>query len=140
MGHEALRHAAEEVFISGTFWFAPAPMAAALATLRVLEETDAVDRMARLGARLGTGLEGLAAGHGFQVTVSGPLALPYITFAGNEDLAQMRAFCREMIARGVFLHPHHNWFLCAAHTEEDIEFVLEMGDEAFGMLGSGRLG
>ena len=71
------------------------------------------------------------------MTVSGPPALPYITFAGDTDLAQMRAFCREMIARGVYLHPHHNWFLCAAHTEEDIEFLLEKAGTAFGVLGSG---
>jgi glutamate-1-semialdehyde 2,1-aminomutase len=137
MGRAGLRQAAEAVFISGTFWFAPAPMVAALATLRVLEETDAIAHMARLGERLGAGLAQLAAAHGFRVTVSGPPALPYMTFEGDEDLARMRAFCREMMARGVFLHPHHNWFLCAAHSGEDIAFVLEMADEAFGVLGSG---
>jgi glutamate-1-semialdehyde 2,1-aminomutase len=136
MGREGLRDAAEAVFISGTFWFAPAPMAAALATLRVLEETEAIAHMARLGARLGEGLEALAGAHGLRVAVSGPPALPYLTFAGDEDLGQIQAFCREMIARGIFLHPHHNWFLCAAHTVDDIDFVLEMADEAFGVIGS----
>jgi len=53
-------------------------MAAALATLRVLEETGTIAHMARLGPHLGIGLEQLAADHGFQVTVSGPPALPYI--------------------------------------------------------------
>ena len=130
-----LRQAAEEVFISGTFWFAPAPMAAALATLRVLDETDAIAHMARLGERLGAGLRQLGAAHGLPVTVSGPPALPYMTFADDdEDLHLMQAFCREMIARGVFLHPYHNWFLCAAHTESDIDEVLEAADSAFRLI------
>ena len=136
MGRAELRAAAEAVFISGTFWFAPAPMAAALATLRLVEETDAIGLMARLGARLKAGLEELGARHGFRVTVSGPPALPYLTIAGDEDLSLMRAFCREMVARGVYLHPHHNWFLCAAHTEGDVDWLLEMAGEAFGQVGS----
>ena len=134
MGRAGLRDAAEAVFISGTFWFAPAPMVAALATLRVLDETGAIAHMARLGARLGAGLRQLGAAHGFPVTVSGPPALPYMTFDDDgQDRPLMRTFCREMIARGVFLHPHHNWFLCAAHTEEDIDGVLEAADAAFGL-------
>jgi glutamate-1-semialdehyde 2,1-aminomutase len=36
-----------------------------------------------------------------------------------------------MIARGIFLHPYHNWFLCAAHTMEDIDYVLETAGIAF---------
>jgi glutamate-1-semialdehyde 2,1-aminomutase len=135
MGREALRAAAEQVFISGTFWFAPAPMVAAQATLKILDETAAIDHMAHLGQRLGTGLRRLAEGHGLPVTVSGPPALPYMTFDGDRDLDLMRLFCREMIARGVFLHPHHNWFLCATHTEEDIAFALEMAGAAFELVG-----
>jgi glutamate-1-semialdehyde 2,1-aminomutase len=132
MGREALRGAAGDVFISGTFWFAPAPMAAALATLRVLDETGAIAHMASLGARLAAGLEELGAAHGLPVTVSGPPALPYMTFDdGDADLQHSQVFCREMIARGVFLHPYHNWFLCAAHTMEDIEYVLETAGIAF---------
>ncbi|MGD2041774.1 MAG: aminotransferase class III-fold pyridoxal phosphate-dependent enzyme [Anaerolineae bacterium] len=132
MGREALRVAAGAVFISGTFWFAPAPMAAALATLRVLDETGAIAHMASLGTRLAAGLERLGAAHGLPVTVSGPPALPYMTFDDDDaDLQHSQVFCREMIARGVFLHPYHNWFLCTAHTMEDIDYVLETAGIAF---------
>ena len=34
-------------------------------------------------------------------------------------------------AHGVYLHPHHNWFLSAAHSEDDIRRTLEVTDEAF---------
>jgi glutamate-1-semialdehyde 2,1-aminomutase len=131
MGRQVLRDAAEAVFLSGTFWFSSVQMVAALTTLRVLEESDAIARMARLGTRLKEGLEAQGMAHGYRVTVSGPPAVPYLTFDDDPDLYHMQVFCREMIARGVFLHPHHNWFLCAAHTDADIDHTLEMADEAF---------
>jgi glutamate-1-semialdehyde 2,1-aminomutase len=131
MGRKRLRDAAEAVFFAGTFWFSPVPMAAALKTLSILENTDAIPRMEQLGKRLKTGLEELGQKHGFRVTVSGPPALPYMTFDDDPDLYHIQAFCRRMISRGVFLHPHHNWFICAAHTDEDIDFTLEMADAVF---------
>jgi glutamate-1-semialdehyde 2,1-aminomutase len=134
VGRAELRDAAERVFLSGTYWFSPAPMAAALTTLRVLEETDAIPRMARLGQRLARGLEERGAAHRFEVVVSGPPALPYLTFQDDPDLHLMRLFCREMISRGVFLHPHHNWFLCAAHTDHDIDRTLGLADIAFAQV------
>ena len=140
MGRKALRDAAEAVFISGTFWFAPAPMVAALETLKVLEETDAITQMARLGTRLGAGLQQLGMANGHQVTVSGPPALPYMTFEDDAGLVHIQAFCREMIARGVFLHPYHNWFLCAAHTDADIAYVLEMAGISFQAIDKGLAG
>lgn len=133
LGCEALRSAAEAVFLSGTFWFSPVSMVAALATLCILEETNAIAHMARLGTRLKEGLATLGADHGYQVTVSGPPAVPYMTFDDDPDLYHMQVFCREMIARGVFLHPHHNWFFCAGHTDTDVDYALEMADKAFGL-------
>jgi glutamate-1-semialdehyde 2,1-aminomutase len=52
----------------------------------------------------------------------------------EEDLRLSQIFCREMIARGVFMHPYHNWFLCAAHTEADIDHALDMADAAFELI------
>jgi glutamate-1-semialdehyde aminotransferase len=39
-----------------------------------------------------------------------------------------------MADRGVFMHPHHNWFMSLAHTEEDIARTLEAARSAFGEL------
>jgi glutamate-1-semialdehyde 2,1-aminomutase len=131
LGRNRLRESAEAVFFAGTFWSSPAPMAAALKTLTILETTDAIPKMARLGNRLKTGLKQLGQKHGFNVTVSGPPALPYLTFDDDPDLYHIQAFCRHMISRGIFLHPHHNWFICAAHTDEDIDYTLEIAKEVF---------
>jgi glutamate-1-semialdehyde 2,1-aminomutase len=36
--------------------------------------------------------------------------------------------------RGALFHPHHNWFLSAAHTPQDIAATLRMADEAFAVI------
>jgi glutamate-1-semialdehyde 2,1-aminomutase len=54
-----------------------------------------------------------------------------MTFDDHPNLYHMQLFAREMIDRGVFIHPHHNWFICAAHTDADIDYTLEMADIAF---------
>ncbi len=131
LGRNRFRDAAEAVFFAGTFWSAPGPMAAALTTLSILETTDAIPKMERLGKRLQSGLEDLGKRHGFNVTVSGPPALPYLTFDDDPDLYHIQSFCRHMISRGIFLHPHHNWFICAAHTDDDIDVTLETADIVF---------
>jgi glutamate-1-semialdehyde 2,1-aminomutase len=33
-------------------------------------------------------------------------------------------------------HPHHNWFLSAAHSPDDIAATLHMADEAFAVIKS----
>jgi glutamate-1-semialdehyde 2,1-aminomutase len=40
----------------------------------------------------------------------------------------------ECARRGVFLHPYHNWFLMAAHTERDIDEALGVTEEAFKLV------
>ena len=42
-----------------------------------------------------------------------------------------------MLARGVYVHPWHNMFLCAAMTEADIAHTLDAADGAFAALKGG---
>jgi glutamate-1-semialdehyde aminotransferase len=39
--------------------------------------------------------------------------------------------CTGCCRRGIYFHPHHDWFLSAAHTEEDVRRTLEVTDQAF---------
>jgi glutamate-1-semialdehyde 2,1-aminomutase len=40
-------------------------------------------------------------------------------------------FFRETARRGLLLHPSHHWFVCAAHTEQDLAHTLEICETAF---------
>ena len=46
--------------------------------------------------------------------------MPFMRFANETNFFELQRFCALAASEGVFLHPHHNWFLCAAHTESDI--------------------
>jgi len=81
-----------------------------------------------------TGLVAAGAKHGYEMISSGPPALPLLTFADDASLRRQQRFCIEATARGAFLHPHHNWFVSAAHTDADVAETLRIADEAFAVL------
>jgi len=135
VGRESLKKAAFEVFFTGSYFTSAVPMAAALATLDELEATGGIERMRVMGEMLRDGMVSQARSHGFEVTYSGPPALPYMSFkADGGGYDRNKLFCGEAAKRGVYLHPRHNWFLSAAHTEEDIRRTLEVTDETFGLV------
>ncbi|MCD0453333.1 aminotransferase class III-fold pyridoxal phosphate-dependent enzyme [Actinocorallia sp. API 0066] len=123
-GTDALRDAAAGVYLTGSFWAQAVPMAAAIATLTELVRVDGVSRMRVLGERLTTGLNRIAADAGVPLVVSGVPAMPKIRFENDPELRLANEFCGIALEHGAFLHPWHNWFLSAAHTEENIDVAL----------------
>ncbi len=131
LGREELRAAAQVVFFTGTFWTAAVPMAAAKATIETLRDEGGIEQMDAMGRRFREGLDQQARSLGLAITQSGPPAIPFLTFVNDEGFERNRLFCGECAQRGVFLHPHHNWFLSAAHTEADIDEALGVTEAAF---------
>jgi glutamate-1-semialdehyde 2,1-aminomutase len=134
LGSEKARAGAAQIYVTGSFWFQAAPMAAALQTLRLVRESDYLERLERLGRRLREGLAGLAQTHGIGLRQSGPAQMPLILFDDDPDLRAGFFFVREMLKRGVYMHPWHNMFLCNAMTEADIDEALEAADQALRAL------
>lgn len=138
-GRDPLRAAASSIYVTGSFWYSAVSMAASVATLTQLRDTDALARMAAAGQRLRDGLAAQAGAHGFAVSQTGPVQMPLLRFVDDDaGSTTARAWTNEVVKRGVYLHPVHNWFLCAAHTPEDIDRALERTDDAFAELA--RLG
>ena len=132
VGREFLRSAAERVFFTGSYFTSGVPMAAALACLQELQATGGVEHMRSVGTMLCRGLEEQGRSHGLPVNISGPPALPFMSFRDDAGgFERNKAFGAACAGRGVYVHPHHNWFLSAAHTEADIRRTLEVTDAAF---------
>ena len=131
LGRKELHRAAGKVFLTGSFWNNAVPMAAAMACLDVIERDDVPAQLARTGATLREGLEKLAAKHGLPIRYTGADAMPFLSFAQETNFFRSQTFCREVVKRGAFFHPHHNWFLSSAHTAIDIEETLAAADAAF---------
>lgn len=138
-GNERFRDAATRIFTTGSFWCAAVPMAAAVATLDALDNEDAIARTVALGTRLRTGLDAAARRHGIGLRQTGPVQMPLFLFDDDPDFRKGIAFCDAALDAGAFLHPRHNMFLCAAHTEADMDLVIaaaEAGFQAVGRLGA----
>ena len=115
-------------------------MAAAVETLKLIREAPYLERTIELGDRLRSGLDHAAARHGFGLRQTGPAQMPLILFQDDPTLALSYHWNNFMVRHGVYMHPWHNMFMCAALTNEDIDHVIEVADDGFKDLRSaGRL-
>jgi glutamate-1-semialdehyde 2,1-aminomutase len=131
LGAEVARKAAASIYVTGSYWFQAAPMAAALETLRLIRETDYLERMMGLGERLRAGLDERAKAAGFSLRQTGPVQMPLFLFDEDPDLRKGFEWSSAMLQRGIYTHPWHNMFLCAAMTEADIDQTLNAAESAF---------
>jgi glutamate-1-semialdehyde 2,1-aminomutase len=131
VAREWLREAAMSISATGSFWYAGVPMAAAIETLRVVEEDAVVPHLVEMGQRLRDGFASQAASHGLSIRQTGPPQMPLILFDEDPGFKKGVLWTTAALERGVYLHPFHNMFLCAAHGPDDIKETLERTDEAF---------
>jgi glutamate-1-semialdehyde 2,1-aminomutase len=135
-GSEWLRRPASDVFVTGSFWAGAVAMAAAVATLKVVRRDDVPGRLARIGQVLRDGLETRARQFGVGIRQSGPAQMPTLLFDDDADCVKGAAFCNATL--GIYFHPKHNMFLCAAHTEVDIQIALEAAEHGFATVATLR--
>ncbi|MGC9960922.1 MAG: aminotransferase class III-fold pyridoxal phosphate-dependent enzyme [Acidimicrobiales bacterium] len=131
LGGAGLAEAASSIFVTGSFWYQAAPMAAALATIAALREQDAVASMLQRGIRLREGLEEQARSAGVAICQTGPPQMPNVRFVGDESFERSGLFSGTCAAGGVIVHPRHNWFVSAALTDEDVDDALATTEVAF---------
>ena len=70
--------------------------------------------------------------------MSGPVQMPFLTFAGDVDFSLADIFSQRCILGGVYLHPRHNWFVSGAMDEEDVDRVLHVTETAFDEVAATR--
>lgn len=138
LGADTCRTGASSIYATGSFWFSAVPMAAAIETLRIIRETDYLEHTVALGTALRRGLDEAASRHGFVLRQSGPVQMPLILFEDDPDARIGFGWAEEMLRGGVYMHPWHNMFLCAAMTQNDITFALEVAERAFAALAARR--
>jgi glutamate-1-semialdehyde 2,1-aminomutase len=136
-----------EVYQAGTLSGNPLALAAGLATLELLDGA-AYARLEATTRALAEGLAEAAGGRAVSVVwVPGLLtvffaAAPPQDFAGAQacDLVGYGAWCRELLARGVYPPPSQfeAWFPSLAHTEEQIEATVAAARSAFAAIDGAR--
>jgi len=127
-GNDRFREAATKVYVTGSFWYGAVSMAAAIATIRTLRDTKAIIGMNAAGERLRSGLDAAAKKLGLSLRQTGPVSMPMVLFDGDAEFKKADAFCSAALREGAYFHPKHNMFLSAAHTDRDIDLVLQAAD------------
>jgi len=131
LGSERARAATEKLYVTGSYWFSGAVMAAAVKTLELVRTTDYLEHTIAMGEQLRSGLADVAQRHDLPISQTGPAQMPLIMFdqaSGKRDMDLGRAFAGGMVQRGVYFHPFHNMFMNAAMTSSDITFAIETAD------------
>jgi len=131
LGSGAFADAAASIFVTGSFWFSAAAMAAAIATIGALRDEGAIEAMDRSGTALRAGILEQAAGRGLAINYTGPAVMPYLTFAGDQGHELAATFAAAAVQAGAYVHPRHNWFISAAMTEADLAAALAATDAGF---------
>jgi glutamate-1-semialdehyde 2,1-aminomutase len=139
-----------DVYQAGTLSGNPLAVAAGLATLELLDE-PAYLRLGAITDRLADGLREAAAAAtgapgGYPVQVLSMPGLVTVFFSERPvtsfvdaqacDLDAHAAWCRELLARGVYPPPSQfeAWFPSLAHTTEQVERTVEAAAAAFSCL------
>ena len=128
-------HPDDYVFQSGTFSATPLSVAAGLASLMMIEDSDVFIKINALGEHLRAGLRRVIeeAGYPVQVTGIGPLFHTHFTehpvrdarTVCDADEARLRDLHVRLLGKGIFLYQGHVSFVSAAHSEQDIEDTIK---------------
>lgn len=128
---------AEEIFFSMTFGGETLSLAASLATLEKLQKQPVLETMKKRGQAILSGAGALIKKHRLEdvLSLSGHPAWSFLAFrdAAGYGLWQIKTlFLQEVFQRGILTVGTHN--MSYAHTDADVEKLLSVYDEVFGIL------
>lgn len=134
---ELLEQIEKGVFVSTTFGGDSVPMAAALATISILEQPGFYEHITKMGSLMQEGLKKLITKYSLEnvLSVSGLPAHSGLAFNGHGKLNYLdvqSVYSQEMIDNGILIFAM--WNLCGAITEKEVEMYLTASDKAFALI------
>lgn len=130
-GREDLKAVVSGLSYTGSYWMSAVPFAAGIACINKLKEIDAPAMFREKGLKLKEGLLAAAKNNGFNLRFTGEPALFYLRIDADDSLMIHQEWIAECVKRGVFFTNHHNHFINAALSHEDIQNTVEIAEEAF---------
>ena len=135
-----------KVIHAGTMNSGNATVAAALATIRILEKEDPYNQMYALGRELMEGLSLAARDAGLPMLVQGLGPMFHTGFTQlkeikdyrdtlHYDKAMLNRFVSGMHDKGIRIIGRGLWYISARHTSEDIRYTIEVAREVLRDMG-----
>jgi glutamate-1-semialdehyde 2,1-aminomutase len=130
------------VIHAGTMNSSNATVAAALATIQILEKENPYNRFFKLGQQLMEGLKQAASATNQSLLVQGPGPMFNVAFTQLDkitdyrdtltfDKVKLSKFISGMHDNGVRIIGRGLWYISAAHTEKDVQFAIEKAEKVF---------
>ena len=132
IGRKSVMEAAQNTFISSTFWTERIGPSAALKTLEVMENTSSWDYITKKGLQIRSGWQKLADKYELEIEHWGIPALTGFTFLSKKSLTYKTFITQEMLKKGFLVG--NSVYVCLAHTDEVIDQYFEALDPLFSIV------
>jgi glutamate-1-semialdehyde aminotransferase len=132
IGKKKFMDAAQDSFISSTYWTERIGPTAALATIQKMEQHKVQEHLINIGKIIQNGWNSIAKKTGLSMHVGSIYPLSHFDFQDKEPLVLKTLFTQEMLARGYLAV---NSFYCSfAHTKDIVQKYLETLEEVFVLI------
>ena len=133
-GKDFLKNTISGMSYTGSYWLSAVPFAAGIACIEKMKKLNIPQQLIARGTQLKGGLLLAASKYGFDLHVSGVPSLFYLRIADDPTLMLHQEWIAECVKRGVFFTNHHNHFINASLTDEDINETVAVAEEAFAVV------
>lgn len=129
VGKKSVMEAAQNTFISSTFWTERIGPTAALATLKVMQKVKSWETITEMGNKMRAGWQKLANEHNLQITISGIPALSTYGFNLPNAMAYKTLITQEMLEKGFLAST--NFYASTAHNDENLALYFSALDDVY---------
>ncbi len=135
IGRQSVMDAAQSSFISSTYWTDGIGPAAAIATIRRMQQTDVPAHLETIGRRLMDGWDRLGETHGVPAQATGLAPFAHLDFDHPQQLELQTLFTSRMLDRGYLATSIS--YPTLAHTEQHVDDYLDAASEVFAEISDG---
>jgi glutamate-1-semialdehyde aminotransferase len=132
IGRRDIMEAAQNTFISSTFWTERIGSAAALATLAVMGKERSWEKITATGQDITARWQTLGKKHGLPITTAGVPALTSFSFKSPNAQAYKTLITQEMLAKGYLAG--NSVYTCTEHTPAIVDGYFEALDPVFALI------
>jgi glutamate-1-semialdehyde aminotransferase len=131
IGKKEFMDAAQETFISSTYWTESIGPTATIATIKKMQFYKVQEHMVSCGKYVQEGWKSLAAKYGLDVHVGGMYPMSHIDFK-KQTLILKTLFTQEMLKKGFLATTAY--YSSYAHKQEHLDIYLQAIDEVFAFI------
>jgi glutamate-1-semialdehyde aminotransferase len=132
VGRREVMQAAQNTFISSTFWTERIGPTAALATLDVMEKVKSWEQITKTGKQVQKGWKDLADNNNLDISLFGIPAICMYGFNSENALKYKTLVTQEMLKKGFLAST--NFYSSTAHKDKHLQSYFTALDEVFGVI------